>query len=421
MRNRYSTPLLILVAFALAVTGCDQSTQTAEPDSVNRYIISMKNTAIGDASGVNFQDSAQVVTAPDTVSYAVQGFTVNKNYNWTLNDGDVPVETRSNSSYVWEARQGEFVTVFFTQNDPMANVNPDGATTNTLRINSPDDNINAEQIEITTAAPTIDGQISRLGNYSTAAGFASDAGLAATLDGDGPFTLFAPTNEVLGALPAEPTQATDADESVTSSVLADILKYHVTANDLGSGDISDGQTVQTLFGNQELTFSTTNGISINGGQASVVRADLPSNNGALHAIDAPLLPQTASADFTDRTTDSLSAGGPMSDPDSLTVDGSFIPEDGGFVVLHDSTELQNQGAIQSIVGASEYIGPNSIANEVEVELDEAISDTTTIGAMPHEDTNDNQMYDFETTAGSEDTPYTLEGAPVIDYAAINIE
>jgi len=31
------------------------------------------------------------------------------------------------------------------------------------------------------------------------------------------------------------------------------------------------------------------------------------------------------------------------------------------------------------------------------------------------------MYDFETTAGSEDTPYTLEGAPVIDYAAINIE
>jgi uncharacterized surface protein with fasciclin (FAS1) repeats len=421
MRNRYSTLLLILVPVALAVAGCDQSMQTAEPDTANRYIISQKTSAVGDAVGVDIQASTDTVTAPDTVSYAVQGFTVNKDYNWTLNDEDMPVETRSNSSYVWEAREGEFVTVVFTQNDPMANVNPDGATTNTLRINSPDDNINAEQIEITTAAPTIDGQISRLGNYSTAAGFASDAGLAATLDGDGPFTLFAPTNEALGALPAEPTQATDADESVTSSVLGDILKYHAIPADVVSGDISDGQTAQTLFGDQTVEFSTGNGVSVNGGQASVIKPDFPATNGAIHGIDGVLLPSTASVDFTNRTVDSLSAGGMDSDPDSVTVDGSFIPEDGGFVVLHDSTELQNQGAIQSIVGASEYIGPNSIANEVEVELDEAISDTTTIGAMPHRDSNDNQSYDFPATGGTEDGPYTLEGAPVLDYGILNIQ
>jgi len=90
-------------------------------------------------------------------------------------------------------------------------------------------------------------------------------------------------------------------------------------------------------------------------------------------------------------------------------------------VLHDSTELQNDGPVQSTVGVSGYIGPDSVANEVKVPLDESISDTTTVGAMPHRDSNDNQTYDFATTGGSEDTPYTLEGGPVIDYAIVRID
>lgn len=110
-----------------------------------------------------------------------------------------------------------------------------------------------------------------------------------------------------------------------------------------------------------------------------------------------------------------------SDPDSVTVDGSFIPNGGGFIVLHDSTELANGNTIQSIVGKSGYISPNSIANEVKVPVDEAISDTTTVGAMPHEDTDDDQTYDFETSAGTEDMPYTLEGSPVIDFGILYIE
>lgn len=415
MRNRYSTLLLFLSAAALVLTGCDQSSQTAEPNDANRYIISQKTSAVGDAGSVDIQSSTQTVVAPDTVSYAVQGFTVNKSYNWTVNENEVPVETRSTSSYVWEAREGEFVTVVFAQGDSHANVDPDAATTNTLRINSPDDNINAEEIEIETQVPTIAGQISRLGDYSTAASLASSSGIAEILGGDGPYTLLAPTNAALGALSADPTQATDGDEPATSSVRADILKYHAIDADVASGDISDGQTAQTLLGNQEVSFSTADGVSVNNGEADVVGTDLPSSNGALHAVDAPLLPQTASVDFTDRSMAALAAG------DTVTVDGSFIPDGGGFIVLHDSTELAEQGAISSIIGKSQYIGPDQIQNEVKVPLDESVSDTTTVGAMPHEDTNDNQAYDFETSAGSADTPYTLEGAPVLDYAEINIE
>ena len=427
MRNRYFTLLLILAAVSIAVTGCDQSTQTTEPGTANRYIISTKTSAVGDAGDIDIQSSTQTVTAPDTVTYAVQGFTVNKDYNWTLNGEDVPVETRSDSSYVWEAREGEFVTVVFTREDPIANVNTETPATNTLRVNSPDDDINAEEITITTEVPSIGDQIGRIGSfdgpqgYSSLADLASEAGVDFVLGNGNTYTLLAPVNAALGALPAQPTQATDPDELPTSSVLGDILKYHAIPADVASSDISDGQTAQTLFGNQTVEFSTGNGISVNGGQASVIKPDFPATNGAIHGIDGVLLPSTASVDFTDRTVGSLSAGGMDSDPDSVTVDGSFIPEDGGFVVLHDSTELQNQGAIQSIVGASEYIGPNSIANEVEVELDEAISDTTTIGAMPHRDSNDNQSYDFPATGGTEDGPYTLEGAPVLDYGILNIQ
>ena len=339
----------------------------------------------------------------------------------------MPVETRSNSSYVWEAREGEFVTLVFTQEDPMTSVDSETPTTNTLRVNSPDDDINAEEITITTEVPPFDKQVGRIGNlggsqgYSEVVGLVSTAGVDAVLQNGDPYTLLAPTNAAIRVIPTLPTQATDPDEPATSSVLGDLLKYHAIPSDISSGDISDGQTAQTLFGDQTVEFSTGDGVSINDGQASVSKPDFPATNGAIHGIDGVLLPSTASVDFTNRTVDSLSAGGMDSDPDSITVDGSFVPEGGGFIVLHDSTELQNQGAIQSIVGVSEYIGSNSIANGVKIAVDEAVNDTTTIGAMPHKDTNDNQEYDFETSAGTEDTPYTLEGSPIIDFGILYIE
>jgi len=415
MMRRFSILLLTGLIIGLVGTGCDQGTQTLAPDDANRYIISAKTSAVGDASDVNPRSSAQEVIVPDTVAYAVQGFATNKDYTWTVNDSDVPMETRSDETYVWEKRKGEFVTMVFAQRDPMTNVSRSDATNNTLSVNAADDNINEETIDIATVVPSVAGQLGRLGTYSTAASLAASAGLAATLDASGPYTLFVPRNGVLSALPTTPTQATDPDEPASSSVRADLLKYHTLTSTVATDDISDGMTAQTMLGDQTVSVGVSDGTVSVEGEADVVRANFPATNGLMHGIDGVLLPSTASVDFTDRTTDGLGAGA------AVTVDGSLIPEDGGFIVLHDSTALADQGAIPSTVGVSEYIEPNTVANDVEVVLDEDVSSTTTIGAMPHRDSNDNQSYDFATTGGTEDSPYRLEGAPVIDHAVFTVE
>ena len=406
---------LLLVGALVVLAGCDQTEQNIQPDYGDRYIISLGNSVVGDASGVDINASTATVTAPDTVSYFVQGFTTEKNYTWTLNGEELPVEERSESSYVRSRRDGEFVTIVFSQEDPFANVNPGGSATNTLRVNSPDDNINAEEIEISTEVPSFGEQVVRLGSlgYSALVDLASASGVASVLTDGSTYTLFAPTDAVLGGLETAPTQATDPDEPASSSVLGDILKYHALAADVASGDISDGQTAATLLGNQTVSFSTTSGVSINDGQASVVNPDVPATGGAIHGIDGVLLPSTASVDFTDRETETLAAG------DTVTVDGSYIGDQGGYIVLHDSTSLANGNVIGSIVGHSDYIAPNSIANEVAVPLDASISDTTTIGAMAHRD-NGNETYDFETSGGTQDAPYTLDGSAVIDYGVLDV-
>ena len=194
-----------------------------------------------------------------------------------------------------------------------------------------------------------------------------------------------------------------------------ILQYHAIAGEVASGDLSDGQTAATLLGDLEVTFGVSDGTVTVNESATVVRPDVPVTNGALHRLDGVLLPPVGLTDFTDRELSSTDtqAG------DTLVVDGSSFPEGGGFIVLHDQDELQNQGAIASIVGVSEYLEPG-IHNEVEVALDEDISSTATIGAMPHADTDGDQTYDFQSSGGATDGPYTLNGSAIIDFGTLTI-
>ena len=227
--------------------------------------------------------------------------------------------------------------------------------------------------------------------------------------------MFGPRTAAFDALSALPTQATDEGEDAVSSVRGQILQYHTLSGNVASGDLSDGQTAPTLLGDLEVTLGVSDGTVTVNNSATVVRPDVPVTNGALHRIDGVLLPPTGLADFTNREVSSAPAEG-----DTIVVDGSSFPENGGFIVLHDQDELQNQGAIPSIVGVSEYLGPG-IHNEVKVALDESISETTTLGAMPHQDTNGNQEYDFESSGGTEDGPYTLESSPVIDFGTLDVD
>jgi uncharacterized surface protein with fasciclin (FAS1) repeats len=111
------------------------------------------------------------------------------------------------------------------------------------------------------------------------------ANLAGTLSGNGPFTVFAPTDAAFAALPEGTVDALLADPS---GLLTDILLYHVVGAKAMSTDLSDGQEITTLFGSDVVVTINADGVFIN--DAKVTVADIEAGNGVVHVIDAVLIP-----------------------------------------------------------------------------------------------------------------------------------
>ena len=114
------------------------------------------------------------------------------------------------------------------------------------------------------------------------------ADLAGALSGEGPFTVFAPTDDAFLAL-AGALGAT-AEDLLALPELADILLYHVVGGTALSSDLADGQTIATLNGAEVTVSINEAGIFIN--DAKVTVADLVADNGVVHVIDAVLIPPT---------------------------------------------------------------------------------------------------------------------------------
>jgi uncharacterized surface protein with fasciclin (FAS1) repeats len=112
------------------------------------------------------------------------------------------------------------------------------------------------------------------------------AGLAGTLSGTGPFTVFAPTDAAFALLPADLLSALLADPT---GDLTQILLYHVVGAEAFSTDLSDGQQILTLQGSN-ITVTIVDGAVIIDGVALVIVADLDADNGVVHVINAVLLP-----------------------------------------------------------------------------------------------------------------------------------
>jgi len=118
------------------------------------------------------------------------------------------------------------------------------------------------------------------------------AGLAETLSGPGPFTVFAPTNEAFAKLPAGTLDTLLKPEN--KDQLANILKYHVIPSEVLSTAIKPGSTkVKTVQG-EELTVTSENGkvtiTDAKGNTVNVVKVDIEGSNGVIHVIDGVLLP-----------------------------------------------------------------------------------------------------------------------------------
>ena len=124
--------------------------------------------------------------------------------------------------------------------------------------------------------------------FSTLVAALTKANLVATLQGAGPFTVFAPTDAAFVALLAE--LGVSAEYLLNHPQLSEILTYHVVAGKVLSSDLTDGMTPETVNG-EMITVDLDGGVKIN--NANVTAADLEAGNGVVHVIDKVLIP----ADF----------------------------------------------------------------------------------------------------------------------------
>lgn len=122
-------------------------------------------------------------------------------------------------------------------------------------------------------------------DFSTLVAALQAAGLADTLNSEGPFTVFAPTNAAFEALPEGTVEALLADPA---GDLTQILLYHVVPGRVMAADLSDGLTATTVNG-ADVTFTIADDTAMVN-DANIVTTDIEASNGVIHVIDAVILP-----------------------------------------------------------------------------------------------------------------------------------
>jgi uncharacterized surface protein with fasciclin (FAS1) repeats len=136
------------------------------------------------------------------------------------------------------------------------------------------------------------------GSFDTLVAAVKAAGLVEALKGDGPFTVFAPSDEAFAKLPAGTVESLLEPEN--KDQLTAILTYHVVSGKILSSDVKAGR-VETLQGS-ELRVSKKNG-ALMVDQAKIVATDVTASNGVIHVIDAVIMPeQLRSANETEGST-----------------------------------------------------------------------------------------------------------------------
>ncbi|WP_435257228.1 fasciclin domain-containing protein [Thioclava sp. FR2] len=123
------------------------------------------------------------------------------------------------------------------------------------------------------------------GSFTTLVAAVQAAGLVETLKGEGPFTVFAPTDEAFAKLPAGTVE--DLLKPENKDKLTSILTYHVVPGKVMSTDLSEGLKAATVQG-AEVTITLEGGAKVDG--AMVVTPDIEATNGVIHVIDTVIMP-----------------------------------------------------------------------------------------------------------------------------------
>lgn len=160
------------------------------------------------------------------------------------------------------------------------------------------DSAMADASSVEEVTPDIVGVASGNADFSTLVAAVQAAGLVETLQGEGPFTVFAPNNAAFAALPEGTVESLTTEDTET---LGSILTYHVLSGELMAADVlsaieaagDDGLAVETVGGGT-LTATLVDGAVVltdaTGGTATVIATDVDASNGVIHVIDTVLMP-----------------------------------------------------------------------------------------------------------------------------------
>jgi uncharacterized surface protein with fasciclin (FAS1) repeats len=121
------------------------------------------------------------------------------------------------------------------------------------------------------------------GSFTTLVAAVQAAGLVEVLKGDGPFTVFAPTDEAFAKLPEGTVESLLQDKEA----LTKVLTYHVVPGKVLAADVVNLKSAQTVQG-QSIAIDTASGVKVD--NANVIATDVIASNGVIHVIDAVILP-----------------------------------------------------------------------------------------------------------------------------------
>lgn len=200
------------------------------------------------------------------------------------------------------------------------------------------------------ATKTIVETAAGAGSFQTLLQAAVAAGLDEALQGDGPFTVFAPTDEAFAQIPEETLTALLKDKQQ----LAAVLKYHVVAGNVLAKDVVKLSKAQTLQGDSVPISTSSYGVQVDG--AKVVKTDILCSNGVIHVIDSVLLPDFPQS-VADTDSELLRLGTDEIKKQWVTVndgvmggvsEGNVRRTDDGTLEFYGNLSLRNNGGFASV-------------------------------------------------------------------------
>lgn len=250
--------------------------------------------------------------------------------------------------------------------------------------------------------PTV-ADLARYAGLTTLAGAVTTAGLADDLAGEGPFTVFAPTNAAFGELDAVPT----------GDALVDVLLYHVVGAAVRSTGVpakASSLSTNEYGDNLTILFDTTSGVEINN-SADVVVADVIATNGVVHVIDKVLLPMNAvDAATAAGLTGLLGAVGAAADIDGDTTVAEALSAQAPYTIFAPTNDAFTAAAT-TIAGLTDAQIRDVLLFHV---LDTTVFTSPVLAAdLPTSVTEAKTLNGQNATIDPTVTPPTIEGADIV--------